>query len=65
MAKPKQSVTMIRLANEIGTDMRFRVTKAVNTTEPAVGEYLGRQAVDALIATGTTVFIVTDPRNKR
>lgn len=65
MAKPKQSVTLTRHARQIGSDVEYRVTKAVNTTEPAVGEYLGRQAVDALIATGTTVFIVTDPRNKR
>ena len=41
------------------------MTKAVNTTEPAVGSYLRTQGVDALIAAGVTVFVVSDPRSNR
>ena len=65
MAKPKQSVTLIRLPNQIGSDVSYRVTKAINTTKPSVGEYLGTPDVDALIASGVTVFIVSDPRKNR
>lgn len=65
MAKPKQSVTLTRHARQVGSDVEYRVTKAVNTTEPAVGSYLRTQGVDALIAEGVTVFVVSDPRNNR
>ncbi len=65
MAKPKQSVTLTRHARQIGSDVEYRVTKAVNTTEPAVGSYLRTQGVDALIAAGVTVFVVSDPRSNR
>ena len=59
--KRKRTVTVTRDSDPIKRACEYQVTKATNTTDPAVGDYLSESEVSALIRAGVTVNIVPKP----